>query len=140
MSNAKGWLRAIYTYDIPSGEGRAVQIGSREIAIFNLGDRFLAVENRCPHKGGPLADGIVSGSAVICPLHAWKFCLDTGEGVSPASRLSCVHSFPTRIERGVVLVQINLESNADGARLPDISALCSGQERAPSGDSAPSAT
>ena len=48
--------------DIPLREGRAVKVGGREIAIFNLGDRFLAVENRCPHKGGPLADGIVSGA------------------------------------------------------------------------------
>ena len=55
-----------------------MKVGNREIAIFNLGDRFLAVDNRCPHKGGPLADGIVSGTTVVCPLHAWKMSLETG--------------------------------------------------------------
>jgi phenylpropionate dioxygenase-like ring-hydroxylating dioxygenase large terminal subunit len=68
----KRWTRIALSRDIPLREGRAVKVGDREIAIFNLGDRFLAVDNRCPHKGGPLADGIVSGAAVVCPLHAWK--------------------------------------------------------------------
>ena len=53
-------------------------IGDGEIAIFNLGDRFVAVDNRCPHQGGPLCDGIVAGDSVVCPLHAWKVNLDTG--------------------------------------------------------------
>src|SRR6266567_3699237 len=66
------WIRIARCHDIPLREGRAVKVGNREIAIFNLGSRFLAVDNRCPHKGGPLADGIISGAAVVCPLHAWS--------------------------------------------------------------------
>lgn len=100
------WVRIAYCRNIPLREGRAVKVGNREIAIFNLGDRFLAVENRCPHKGGPLADGIVAGTTVICPLHTWKMSLETGKGVNGPSAASCVETFRTRVEEGIVLVQL----------------------------------
>jgi nitrite reductase (NADH) small subunit len=106
MSETKKWVRIAYCRDIPLREGRTVKIGSREIAIFNLGDRFLAVENRCPHKGGPLADGIVSGAAVVCPLHAWKMSLETGQGVSGPSTSSCVETFGTRVEDDTVWLEL----------------------------------
>ena len=72
------WIRIAPCDSIPPREGRAAVVGGREIAIFNLGDRFLAVDNRCPHQSGPLCDGIVAGDAVVCPLHAWKVNLETG--------------------------------------------------------------
>lgn len=106
MKNESRWLRITYAHNIPLREGRAVRIGEREIAIFNLGDRFLAVENRCPHREGPLAEGIVSGTTIVCPLHAWKFSLETGRGVSPASSEHCVKSFRTRVDDNVVLLEI----------------------------------
>ncbi len=68
MSASKEWVRVAYCEDIPLHEGRAVLVGDREIAVFNLGDHFLAVDNRCPHRGGPLADGIVSGESVRLPF------------------------------------------------------------------------
>jgi len=103
---SKRWTRIALCGDIPPREGRAVKVGNREIAIFNLGDRFLAVDNRCPHKSGPLADGIVSGTTVVCPLHAWKISLETGEGVNSASASSCVETFRTRVEHGVILLEL----------------------------------
>lgn len=118
------WVRIAFCRDIPLREGRAVRVGNREIAIFNLGDRFLAVENRCPHKGGPLADGIVSGATVVCPLHAWKMSLETGKGVNGPSASSCVETFRTRVEDGIVLLElgaIHVQSEADSAdELPEI--------------------
>jgi nitrite reductase (NADH) small subunit len=105
MNEPSTWIRIAHCRDIPLREGRAVRVGAREIAIFNLGDRFLAVENRCPHKGGPLADGIVSGKSVVCPLHAWKMCLETGRGVGGPSASSCVETFRTRVEDGIVLLE-----------------------------------
>ena len=72
------WLRITACENIPPREGRATMAGGREIALFNLGDHFLAVDNRCPHKGGPLSDGILDGESVVCPLHAWKVSLETG--------------------------------------------------------------
>ena len=110
MKVEKTWVRITYPENIPLREARAVTAGSREIAIFNLGDRFLAIGNRCPHRSGPLADGIVSGDTVVCPLHAWKFSLDTGKGVSSANASSCVETFRTRVEHGVVLLELPVES------------------------------
>lgn len=114
---ATKWIRIARSQDIPIREGRQVRVGEREIAIFNLGnDRFLAVESRCPHKDGPLADGIVSGQTVVCPLHAWKFNLETGEGASSASAGRCVETFTTKVEQGIVLVEIGcIATTADRA-------------------------
>ena len=106
MNETKRWIRVVRGDDIPLREGRAVTLGDREIAIFNLGDRFLAIENRCPHRDGPLADGIVSGLTIVCPLHAWKFSLETGAGGNSASQSSCVDTFATRVEDGIVWVEI----------------------------------
>ena len=100
------WIRVTTVENIPPREGRAVQVGPRELAIFNLGDRFLATDNRCPHQGGPLCDGIVTGSSVVCPLHAWKINLATGNVERPAGSAHCVPTYPTRIEDGLVLVAV----------------------------------
>lgn len=101
------WYRITHAENIPLREGRAVQVGpGEEIAVFNLGDKFLAVDNTCPHRGGPLADGIVSGETVVCPLHAWKICLNSGEVKRPQDQRACVESYPVKVLDGVVLVEI----------------------------------
>jgi nitrite reductase [NAD(P)H] small subunit len=99
------WIRVTALENIPAREGRLVQIGEREVAIFNLGDRLLATSNRCPHKGGPLCDGIVTGTSVVCPLHAWKVSLTDGSVERPASeRERCVETYPVRVEGGVIVL------------------------------------
>lgn len=65
--------------DIPPGEGRAVTVGGRRIAIFNAATGWYALDHACPHLGGPLADGLLSDSCVSCPLHDRRFDLRTGE-------------------------------------------------------------
>ncbi|HEY7792325.1 MAG TPA: nitrite reductase small subunit NirD [Vicinamibacterales bacterium] len=91
--------------DIPRREGRAIRIGERAIAIFNLGDRFVAVDDRCPHRGGPLSDGIISGATIVCPLHAWKICLESGAVNTPGHLRACIRTYPTRIERDTVVIK-----------------------------------
>jgi nitrite reductase (NADH) small subunit len=100
------WVKVTTTDNIPVREGRAIRLGEEEIAIFNLGDRFVACENSCPHRGGPLADGIVSGATVVCPLHAYKVCLDTGDVLKPDVCVK-VDTFPVRVEDGVIMVAID---------------------------------
>jgi len=100
------WTRVTATENIPLLEGRSVQIGEQEVAIFNLHGRFVTIDNQCPHKGGPLCDGIVSGTTVVCPLHGWRFDLDTGLAVR-SSMPACVTTFPTRVEDGLILVDID---------------------------------
>ena len=104
------WVRITECGNIPPREGRTTVIGDREIAIFNLGDRFLAVDNRCPHRGGPLGDGIIAGDSVVCPLHAWKINLETGTVQRPAATADCVRAYETRVADGVILIA--LPSNA----------------------------
>lgn len=105
MKSNHRWIRLTQAGNIPLREGRAVEMEGHEIAVFNLGERFLAVENRCPHRGGPLSEGIVSGGAVVCPLHAWKVCLEDGSIAKPASERACIASYSTRVEDGVVWVE-----------------------------------
>lgn len=100
------WVRVTYAENIPLREGRAVRLNGEEIAIFNLGEKFLAVANRCPHRGGPLADGIVSGESVVCPLHAWKVCLTSGEVMRPQEQNACVRSYPVELIDGIVHIQL----------------------------------
>jgi nitrite reductase (NADH) small subunit len=116
VRDVQQWIRVTTTASIPRREGRAVSVGGRQLAIFNLGDRFLAVENRCPHLGGPLADGIVTGCAVVCPLHAWRIRLDSGDVERPGGGSACVRTFATRIDGDVVLVQVAAVADApDGS-------------------------
>jgi nitrite reductase (NADH) small subunit len=81
-----------------------VTVAGRELAIFNLGHRFVATESRCPHKGGPLADGIVSGESVVCPLHAWRINLGTGQVERPGDAGACVQTYPTFVDNGIIVV------------------------------------
>ena len=117
MSGLKQWVRITPIQNIPLREGRSVQVAGRDIAIFNLGDRFLAVEGSCPHKGGPLAEGIVTGTTVVCPLHAWKVDLESGAVKNSASPVPCIETFPTRVEGGVILIEIPVEP-ATTQRIP----------------------
>lgn len=99
------WIRVTTTENIPLNEGRSVRIADEEIAIFNIGGRYLAVANACPHRGGPLSDGIVSGATVACPLHGYKICLETGTMIKPDLPMT-VDAYPVRVEDGVILVQV----------------------------------
>ncbi len=105
------WVAVGRCTDIPVREGRLVRLGDREIAVFNLGDRFTALDNRCPHKGGPLSDGIIAGTAVVCPLHAWRVNLDSGEVERPCDAASPVDTYSTRTDDGLVLVALQRQSS-----------------------------
>jgi len=104
MSNST-WVNTCSVEDIPQRGGRLVRAGTTQIALFRLGNGTIrAIDNRCPHKQGPLAEGIVSGDTIICPLHARKIDLATGK-VLPPDR-GCVTTYPTKIEGEEVWVQL----------------------------------
>ena len=105
MSVSGDWTAITKAEDIPLREGRAVTVGETVIAIFHLEDRYLTIQNKCPHKGGPLCDGIVSGTTVVCPLHGRRFDLESGMAVR-ASEPSGVATYPTRVEGGIVFVYL----------------------------------
>lgn len=81
---------------IPNGEGRVYSVNGEKIAVFHTrGGAVYAVQAACPHKGGPLADGLVGGTTLICPLHAWKFDLATGQALFGDCGLK---TYPVRID------------------------------------------
>ncbi|WP_298784739.1 nitrite reductase small subunit NirD [uncultured Marinococcus sp.] len=85
------------TVDIP----KEVLIEETSIAIFKTkDDTIFALENKCPHRGGPLSQGIVSGEHVFCPLHDWKISLNDGEAQGPDE--GCTISYDTKIENNTV--------------------------------------
>ena len=74
------------------------------VALFRIADdRVFAVHDRCPHKGGPLSQGIVHGDTVTCPLHSWKIRLESGEAVTPD--VGCTRGFDVKVENGQVLLK-----------------------------------
>jgi nitrite reductase (NADH) small subunit len=67
---------------IPPGEGRSFLVGETDVAVFRTRDGDIyATQARCPHRGGPLADGLTDGATVVCPLHDRIFSLASGEGI-----------------------------------------------------------
>ncbi len=72
------YVTAARVADVAPGTGKAVVVGDREIALFNVDGCFYALENTCPHQGGPLAEGWIDGAEVTCPWHAWTFKLADG--------------------------------------------------------------
>ncbi len=102
------WLDIGWVNEIPVRGSRTVTVdGAGEIAVFRTGDdKVFALRNRCPHKGGPLCDGITSGTTVVCPLHGQRFDLESGAPVL-ASQPDCLATFPTRVEDGVILVDLS---------------------------------
>ena len=96
------WVPVADVGVVPLKEGRRVSYKDYEVALFNLGNEYLAVDNRCPHKQGPLADGIVAGKAVFCPLHNWKINLENGCALSGGK--GQVQSYPVKILNGKVCI------------------------------------
>jgi len=91
---------------IPPGEGRTVQAFGKRIAVFHMrSGAFFAVQADCPHRGGPLADGLVGGTTLICPLHAWKFDLTTGDALFGECGIK---AYPVRLnENGRILLTLD---------------------------------
>lgn len=96
------FVRAASAAEIPEGTGRAVSLEGVEVAVFNVGGAFYAIENTCPHRGASLGEGALKGEEVICPLHGWQFNVKTGRMPMGGG----VRSFPVRVEAGAVLVEI----------------------------------
>lgn len=99
------WRDVCALEDIPRLGARVVSRTAGDIAIFRTrDDEVFALDDRCPHKGGPLSQGIVHGRAVACPLHNWTIALDTGEAAAPD--VGCARRHPVKVEHGRVLAAI----------------------------------
>ena len=99
------WLEVGPVDEIPRQGARVVRTAEGDIAVFRtLDDAIFALRDRCPHKGGPLSQGIVHDHKVACPLHDWKIHLDTGEAVAPDE--GCAARFPVEVRDGVIFLSL----------------------------------
>lgn len=90
---------------IALGHGRCFVVGGEEIAVFRLRDgKLAAVGNRCPHRQGPLSEGLIGNGKVVCPLHGHKFDLTSGEGTEKGE---CVRAFEVREQHGEIVLDFS---------------------------------
>ena len=107
------WLEVGRVEEIPRMGARVVERSDGNIAVFRTAaDEFFALQDRCPHRGGPLSQGIVHGRRVACPLHDWKIHLDSGLAVAPDE--GCAASYPVRVEDGRVYLSLTPNPAAGG--------------------------
>lgn len=96
--------------NIPVLGARTVETDTMTIAVFrNSANQVFALKDECPHKKGPLSQGIVHGTTVTCPLHNWKIQLDTGEAVAPDE--GCTNVFDTKVEAGIVYIKAKKQAD-----------------------------
>jgi len=106
------WLKICALNDIPPLGARVVRRdGEPDIAVFRTTeDTVFALEDRCPHKGGALSQGIVCGNKVACPLHNWNIALETGCALAPDE--GSTRTYPVKVEAGVVLLALEQPAHA----------------------------
>mmetsp|Transcript_13744 Transcript_13744/g.23420 ORF Transcript_13744/g.23420 Transcript_13744/m.23420 type:complete len:112 (+) Transcript_13744:6030-6365(+) len=101
------WIDIAALEDVPVRGARVVKTRAGCVAVFRTAaDEVFALDNTCPHKQGPLSEGIVHGSAVTCPLHNWVISLETGlvQGADEGQ----VATYPARVEEGRILLDPSL--------------------------------
>lgn len=99
------WVKAGLFDDIPPLGARVVKSMHGDIAVFRAADNeVFALLDACPHKGGPLSQGIVFGRHVACPLHNWNIALADGQAVAPD--VGCARRFEVKVENGTVFLKV----------------------------------
>ena len=99
-------VRVATAADVPEGSAAVVEVGGIAIALFHRPEGWFAIENTCTHRGGPLGEGALSADTVECPWHGAHFNVKTGAVTSPPAPTG-VRSFPVKVERNDVLVEID---------------------------------
>jgi nitrite reductase (NADH) small subunit len=101
------WIEVGRIEDIPRLGSRVVETARGTIALFRTsGDRVFALHNRCPHRGGPLSEGIVHDHKVTCPLHNWVIDLETGEAEAPD--IGCAPTVPVAVDNGIIRLRLDV--------------------------------
>lgn len=112
------WVRVCALQELPELGARVLNVeGLQPIAIFRTAsDQVFALRDRCPHKGGPLSQGIVAGDTVTCPLHGWAIALQSGQACAPD--VGCVPRYPVKVEAGAVWIVLQPVLQADAVAEP----------------------
>lgn len=97
------WIAIGQLSDIPQRGARCIKTPHGKVAVFRTGDdRVFAIEDHCPHMGGPLSQGIVHGASVTCPLHNWVISLETGK--AQGADEGAVRTIPLKTEGGTIYI------------------------------------
>lgn len=100
------WTEIVELEAIPQLGSRVIKTDDVSIALFRTSDdQVFALRDACPHKGGPLSQGIVHGTSVTCPLHNWKIDLASGEALGPDE--GCTNVFLTQVKDGMVYLDLS---------------------------------
>lgn len=104
----ESYVRICDLSDCPPGSQRYAEVGGKELAIFHLTgpDRFIVIDNSCPHAGGNLSAGDVRGNAVTCPWHDWEFDLDSSKCTMNES--VCVKKYDCCVESGALWARLSV--------------------------------
>lgn len=105
LPGAGGFVTALAENVLLPGSGRTLHLEGHTIALFNIEGEYFAMDDRCPHRGGPLGAGWVEGTQVFCPLHGWAFDVKTGQGVTNCEKN--VRTYATRLSGGFVQINIS---------------------------------
>ena len=101
-----GWVKICALDEIPAQGSRVVASKQGDIALFRTADdKVFGLHDKCPHKGGPLSQGMVHGDVVTCPLHGWKLGLADGNAVAPDK--GCAKRFAVKLDDGSVFLRLN---------------------------------
>lgn len=104
MTEGPKQVRVAAVGEVKPGEGRVLEANGRSVALFNVDGRYYAIDNTCPHRGGPLGEGDLDGTVVACQWHAWRWDVTTGANTNnPAVKLAC---FPVSEDGGSVFVEL----------------------------------
>jgi 3-phenylpropionate/trans-cinnamate dioxygenase ferredoxin subunit len=98
------WIDAGLTGDLLDGQTISIPAGKQMIAVARSGDAYFAIEDVCTHDGAPLTGGEIEGTEIICPRHGARFCLRTGEALTPPA-YEPVRVYETKIEAGRLWVR-----------------------------------
>jgi nitrite reductase (NADH) small subunit len=111
---SKDWIAVGRVDDIPRQGARVITTEAGPIAVFRtVDDEIFALRDKCPHKGGPLSQGIVHGRKVACPLHDWKIDLDSGRAVAPDEGCAARHA--VRVSEGEVSLSLTPDEGCPGS-------------------------
>lgn len=91
--------------EVPAGKGKAFDVGQRCVAVFNVGGKFYALDDTCPHKGGSLASGYLGDTDIVCPLHSATFALADGAGLAGPCG-DGVHAYPVTISGDDIEIEV----------------------------------
>jgi nitrite reductase/ring-hydroxylating ferredoxin subunit len=105
VARMAGYMKVAEAGDLAPGEAKKVEVAGKTIALFNIDGGYHAIDDTCPHRGGPLSEGFIEGDVVTCPWHGAKFRVSSGEVLGPPARTG-VSSYRVRVNGSDIEIEV----------------------------------